>query len=138
VAAAIGVGGEIRDSMRGGGGAALRMRTKRMEPRLPQLAPRRGQTMAGGLMGEINRSVEKMSLGDNSGGGGGGSMMMSQVGGEGSSGMAGGKLRGGTAMPPHSTLLQNTGSSRQGPLIFFSHLFDVNSLRGSFLLGLLS
>jgi hypothetical protein len=124
VAAAIGVGGDIRDSVRGGGGggnAALRMRTKRMEPRLPQLAPRRGQTLSGGgLMGEINRSVEKMSIGDNSSGGGG-SMMANQLGGgggEGSSGMtallsAGGKLRGGGGtVPPQSTLLQNTGSSR--------------------------
>ncbi len=118
------MGGDIRDSVRGGGGgsgAALRMRTKRMEPRLPQLAPRRGQTLSGGgggLMGEINRSVEKMSIGDNSGGGG--SMMANQLGGgaEGSSGMtallsAGGKLRGGGGtVPPQSTLLQNTGSSR--------------------------
>jgi len=121
VAAAIGVGGDIRDSVRGGGsGAALRMRTKRMEPRLPQLAPRRGQTLSGGggggLMGEINRSVEKMSIGDNTSGG---SMMANQLGGgaEGSSGMtallsAGGKLRGGGTVPPQSTLLQNTGSSR--------------------------
>ncbi len=119
------MGGDIRDSVRGGGGgsAALRMRTKRMEPRLPQLAPRRGQTLSGGggLMGEINRSVEKMSIGDNSGGGGG-SMMANQLGGgggEGSSGMtallsASGKLRGGGTgtVPPQSTLLQNTGSSR--------------------------
>ncbi len=116
------MGGDIRDSVRGGGGsgAALRMRTKRMEPRLPQLAPRRGQTLSGGggLMGEINRSVEKMSIGDNSSGGG--SMMANQLGGgggEGSSGMtallsAGGKLRGGGTVPPQSTLLQNTGSSR--------------------------
>jgi hypothetical protein len=97
------------------------MRTKRMEPRLPQLAPRRGQTLSGGggLMGEINRSVEKMSIGDNTSGGGG-SMMANQLGGgaEGSSGMtallsAGGKLRGGGGtVPPQSTLLQNTGSSR--------------------------
>ncbi len=116
------MGGDIRDSVRGGGGsAALRMRTKRMEPRLPQLAPRRGQTLSGGggLMGEINRSVEKMSIGDNTSGGGG-SMMANQLGGgggEGSSGMtallsAGGKLRGGGTVPPQSTLLQNTGSSR--------------------------
>ncbi len=118
------MGGDIRDSVRGGGGSAtLRMRTKRMEPRLPQLAPRRGQTLTGGggggLMGEINRSVEKMSIGDNTSGGGG-SMMANQLGGgaEGSSGMtallsAGGKLRGGgTVPPPQSTLLQNTGSSR--------------------------
>ncbi len=116
------MGGDIRDSVRGGGGsAALRMRTKRMEPRLlPQLAPRRGQTLSGGgggLMGEINRSVEKMSIGDNTSG----SMMANQLGGggaEGSSGMtallsAGGKLRGGGGtVPPQSTLLQNTGSSR--------------------------
>jgi hypothetical protein len=119
------VGGDIRDSVRGGGGsAALRMRTKRMEPRLPQLAPRRGQTLSGGggggLMGEINRSVEKMSIGDNTSGGGGGSMMANQMRGggvDGSSGMtallsAGGKLRGGGTVPPQSTLLQNTGSSR--------------------------
>ncbi len=119
------MGGDIRDSVRGGGsGAALRMRTKRMEPRLPQLAPRRGQTLSGGgsggLMGEINRSVEKMSIGDNTSSGGGGSMMANQLGGgvDGSSGMtallsAGGKLRGGGGtVPPQSTLLQNTGSSR--------------------------
>ena len=124
VAAAIGVGGEIRDSMRGGiNRMAQKMRAKRMEPRLPQVAPRRGQTMAvnSGLMGEINRSIEKMSIGDNNSNSS--SMMNPMASGATSLGagatttttlLAGGKLRGGNSsgMPPQSTLLQNTSSNR--------------------------
>ena len=124
VAAAIGVGGEIRDSMRGGiNRMAQKMRAKRMEPRLPQVAPRRGQTMAvnSGLMGEINRSIEKMSIGDNISNSS--SMMNPMASGATSLGagatttttlLAGGKLRGGNSsgMPPQSTLLQNTSSNR--------------------------
>ena len=124
MAAAIGVGGEIRDSMRGGiNRMAQKMRAKRMEPRLPQVAPRRGQTMAvnSGLMGEINRSIEKMSIGDNISNSS--SMMNPMASGATSLGagatttttlLAGGKLRGGNSsgMPPQSTLLQNTSSNR--------------------------
>lgn len=61
VAAAIGVGagGEFRDSgFRTQNPLAARMRNK-LGPRVPHV-PRRGQTVAG--MGEINRSIEKMSL----------------------------------------------------------------------------
>ena len=126
VAAAIGVGGEIRDSMRGGiNRMAQKMRAKRMEPRLPQVAPRRGQTMAvnSGLMGEINRSIEKMSIGDNNSNSNSSSMMNPMASGATSLGagatttttlLAGGKLRGGNSsgMPPQSTLLQNTSSNR--------------------------
>jgi hypothetical protein len=117
------VGGEIRDSMRGVNRMAQKLRTKRMEPRLPQVAPRRGQTISGGagsLMGEINRSIEKMSIGENSSSGGGTAAMMNSmadgsVSGAGATMLPGGKLRGGTNnnnMPPQSTLLQNTTSNR--------------------------
>ena len=44
---------------------AARMRNK-LGPRVPNI-PRRGQTA---VMGEINRSIEKMSLGDTCGGNG--------------------------------------------------------------------
>lgn len=62
VAAAIGVGGEgmgeasLRTNM-----MAQRIRNK-MQPRVPNI-PRRGQTANPG-MGEINRSIEKMSIGE--------------------------------------------------------------------------
>ena len=59
VAAAIGVGGEFGESSFRTNNLANRMRNK-LAPRVPNI-PRRGQTA---VMGEINRSIEKMSLGD--------------------------------------------------------------------------
>merc|ERR1719422_1822553 len=59
VAAAIGVGGEFGESSFRTNNLANRMRNK-LAPRVPNI-PRRGQTA---VMGEINRSNEKMSLGD--------------------------------------------------------------------------
>ena len=59
VAAAIGVGGEFGESSFRTNNLANRMRNK-LAPRIPNI-PRRGQTA---VMGEINRSIEKMSLGD--------------------------------------------------------------------------
>ena len=63
MAAAIGVGGEFGDSSFRTNPLAARMRNK-LGPRVPSI-PRRGQTA---VMGEINRSIEKMSLGDMSSG----------------------------------------------------------------------
>ena len=60
VAAAIGVGGEFGEASFRTNNLANRMRNK-LHPRVPNI-PRRGQT----VMGEINRSIEKMSLGDGS------------------------------------------------------------------------
>jgi hypothetical protein len=61
-------------------------------------------------MGEINRSIEKMSIGES---GGGGSMMNSMADASGgTTTMLQGKVRATSGMPPHSTLLQNTGSTR--------------------------
>ena len=62
VAAAIGVGGEFGESSFRTNNLANRMRNK-LHPRVPNI-PRRGQTA---VMGEINRSIEKMSLGDGGG-----------------------------------------------------------------------
>ena len=66
---------------------AARMRNK-LGPRVPSI-PRRGQTA---VMGEINRSIEKMSLGETCGGNG--NPRVPEV----------GKTRGG---PQSQTLLQN-------------------------------
>ena len=70
----------------GAGGMAARMRNK-LGPRVPHI-PRRGQTA---VMGEINRSIEKMSLGEC---GGNGTARVPEV----------GKTRGG---PQTQTMLQN-------------------------------
>ena len=59
MAAAIGVGGEFGEAGFRTNMMANRIRNK-MHPRVPNI-PRRGQTAA---MGEINRSIEKMSIGE--------------------------------------------------------------------------